>query len=150
MDAVMLLSNWTDKVPKDKLLLLQTRLEEVDDSSAVMLSTLNLKDPFIAILLSVFLGYFGIDRFYKGDIVLGILKLLFSWITFGIWWVLDWFFVYKGIKEDNLQKILQALLFAKKKPTPEKATLIEQKAPAEPAAAPVEANAPAEQKLLSE
>lgn len=42
-----------------------------------------------AILLSFFLGTFGIDRFYLGHIGLGLAKLLLSWATFGIWQLID-------------------------------------------------------------
>lgn len=35
-----------------------------------------LKDPTTALLISIFLGGFGIDRFYIGDVGLGIGKLL--------------------------------------------------------------------------
>lgn len=41
-----------------------------------------------ALLLSIFLGHLGVDRFYMGYIGKGLLKL----ITFGglgIWWVYD-------------------------------------------------------------
>ncbi|HTE22244.1 MAG TPA: TM2 domain-containing protein [Candidatus Limnocylindria bacterium] len=46
------------------------------------------KDFLVALLLSIFLGQLGIDRFYMGYIGLGILKL----VTFGgcgIWWLVD-------------------------------------------------------------
>ncbi len=42
----------------------------------------------VALLLSIFVGSLGVDRFYMGYIGLGILKL----ITFGgcgIWWFID-------------------------------------------------------------
>lgn len=51
------------------------------------------KNWLVAVLLSVFLGGFGIDRFYLGHIGLGIAKLLLSWATFGIWWLLDLIFI---------------------------------------------------------
>ena len=34
-------------------------------------------------------GGFGVDRFLRGQIPLGILKLLFGWATIGIWWLVD-------------------------------------------------------------
>lgn len=37
------------------------------------------KDKVVFVLLAVFFGWFGVHRFYLGDIGLGILYLLFSW-----------------------------------------------------------------------
>lgn len=42
----------------------------------------------IALLLSIFLGYYGIDRFYMGKIGTGILKLI-TCGGVGIWWLYD-------------------------------------------------------------
>jgi TM2 domain-containing membrane protein YozV len=42
----------------------------------------------VALLLSIFLGELGIDRFYLGYIGLGILKLI-TVGGFGIWWLID-------------------------------------------------------------
>lgn len=53
-----------------------------------------------ASVLSLLLGWLGIDRFYMGRIVLGILKL----ITFGgggIWWVVDMILVGSGKARDS-------------------------------------------------
>lgn len=36
------------------------------------------------------LGGFGVDRFMRGQIGTGICKLLFSWLTLGIWELVDW------------------------------------------------------------
>jgi len=47
------------------------------------------KNWLVALLLSVFLGTLGIDRFYLGHIGLGVAKLLLSWMTFGLWQILD-------------------------------------------------------------
>jgi len=45
------------------------------------------KDWLTALLLSIFLGYFGVDRFYMGYIGLGILKLLTCCVP--VWWIID-------------------------------------------------------------
>ena len=42
----------------------------------------------VALLLSIFFGGLGVDRFYMGYIVLGILKLLTAGGC-GIWWLID-------------------------------------------------------------
>ena len=113
----MLLTQWAEKIPPNKTIILQKELENLDDSTALALAAIPLKDPVLGIVLSIFLGYFGIDRFYKGDIILGILKLLFCWLTLGLWWLLDCFLVFRGIKEDNFQKIITTLSLAKQNKT---------------------------------
>jgi TM2 domain/GYF domain 2 len=57
------------------------------------------KDWLAAILLSLFVGWFGIDRFYLGYMGLGILKL----ITFGfcgIWYIIDIILLATGRLDD--------------------------------------------------
>lgn len=45
-------------------------------------------NPVVALVLAVFLGYLGIDRFYSGHVVAGVIKLL-TLGGFGIWWIID-------------------------------------------------------------
>ncbi len=47
-----------------------------------------MKDKMTALLLSIFLGTLGVDRFYLGYIGLGIVKLITAGGC-GIWWLID-------------------------------------------------------------
>ena len=54
-----------------------------------------LKSKVVALILSIFLGELGIDRFYLGYIGTGILKLI-TCGGFGIWWLIDLIMIATG------------------------------------------------------
>lgn len=112
---LVLIAQWQGKLPESESLMLVKQLEEVDEETLAMLMALQLKSPIIGFVLGFLLGFLAADRFYKGDIGLGVVKLLLWWITLGIWILIDWFLVWHGIKKDNAAKIAQALAFAKKR-----------------------------------
>lgn len=60
------------------------------------------KNPTTALILSLFLGGLGVDRFYVGDIGLGVGKLL----TFGglmVWAIIDLFFIMGAARRKNVE-----------------------------------------------
>lgn len=64
-----------------------------------------MKSKMVALLLSIFLGELGIDRFYLGYIGLGILKLLTGG-GLGIWWLVDLILIATGkMKTKDGQKL---------------------------------------------
>ena len=63
------------------------------------------KDWLTALLLSIFLGTLGVDRFYMGQSGLGIGKLL----TFGgcgVWWLIDVILIATGSARDGKGRLL--------------------------------------------
>lgn len=58
-----------------------------------------------ALLLSIFLGALGVDRFYLGKVGTGLLKLFISIISLGllswIWWLIDIILIATGSMKDS-------------------------------------------------
>ncbi len=87
---------------------LREKLLSLDDDKFVVLQSISFKDPTIAIIISLFAGTLGIDRFFLGDTGIGIGKLL-TCGGFGIWAIVDWFLIMGRAREINMQKILAVL-----------------------------------------
>ncbi|HEM5989942.1 TPA: TM2 domain-containing protein [Streptococcus suis] len=111
-------------LPSDKLILLQKELEDLDEGALNALMMVEMRQPVIALILAIFFGEFGIDRFYIGDKRMGSAKL----ITFGIsfvtlfiligfllfmglyvWKFIDCFLIMKACKEENYQRLMNQI-----------------------------------------
>jgi TM2 domain-containing membrane protein YozV len=58
------------------------------------------KDWMVTLILAILVGTLGIDRFYSGSIMLGVLKL----VTFGglgLWWLIDLIMLVTGSYKDG-------------------------------------------------
>ena len=83
---------------------IRDRLIQLDDDKWMLIQTAQLKDPQTALIISIFLGGMGIDRFYIGDTGLGIGKLLTCGGIY-IWYVIDWFLIQGATRQKNFEKI---------------------------------------------
>lgn len=88
---------------------IRDRLLALDDSKWGVMQTLQFKDPNTALLISIFVGHLGIDRFFIGDTGLGIGKLL-TCGGLGIWTIVDWFLISGDTREKNLETLKQYLM----------------------------------------
>lgn len=104
-------STWQNLLPEGTLVGVQERLKRLPEDKMSMLSAIQLKIPTTGLICSLLGGLISVDRFYKGDIGLGIAKIATLPIGVGFVWVIaDLFLVYKGIKIDNLNKVNMMLM----------------------------------------
>lgn len=80
------------------------KLEKASPDSLAALQACDLKDPTTLLIVSIFLGSFGIDRFMIGDVGMGVLKLLTLGCC-GILTIIDWFTISRKVKQANLATI---------------------------------------------
>jgi len=94
--------------PAEKMMYLKEKLSQIDESKFALLSSVELKDPTTLLLVSLFIGGLGVDRFMLGDVGMGVLKLLTGGLC-GILTIIDWFTVSKKAKELNFANVMAIL-----------------------------------------
>lgn len=96
------------KFPTGSLLYLKDKLDNADEDTMLLLSTIDFKDPFVMLIISWFVGAFGVDRFLIGDKGLGVAKLL-TLGGCGFWALIDLFLISSRTRETNLAKLNEVL-----------------------------------------
>jgi len=102
--ADMWLMSHSNYFKPEHMVVIQEEVARLPEDKIGILLSLQLKNPTTIMLVSIFIGELGIDRFMLGDIGMGIGKLL----TFGgclIWWIIDIFCVSGRAKEKNFQEL---------------------------------------------
>jgi len=90
--------------PPEKIMYLKEKLQSMPEDKFMLLNSVELKDPTTILIVSIFLGYLGIDRFMIGDIGMGVLKLLTFGLC-GILTIIDWVTIMKKTRDINFQSI---------------------------------------------
>ena len=94
--------------PSEKIMFLKEKLYTLDDTRFSMISCVEMKDPTTILLVSLFLGGWGVDRFMLKDTGMGVLKLLTGGCC-GILTIIDWFSVQKKARELNFNNLMTML-----------------------------------------
>ena len=99
-----LLMAYGSKLPVSMYPALRGRLERMDTTTANMMF-MQMKGPTVSLIISILVGGYGIDRFYIGDIGLGVAKLL-TCGGFGVWWLVDLFLIMDRTRQKNASLLL--------------------------------------------
>lgn len=102
----MFIASLGNKFPSEKLMLMRNQLEKVEDQKLMVIQSVDYKDTTTLLIVSLFLGSFGVDRFMLGETGLGVAKLL-TCGGIGIWTIIDWFTIMGRTREMNYQKFTQ-------------------------------------------
>ena len=106
--AFQFLKECTDDYPPETLPIIKERVKRLKDYQIESLILTPTNKPWLALVLSILAGSLGIDRFYAGDIGLGILKLC-TFGGFGIWTIIDYFFIMRRVRRRNLEALMPRL-----------------------------------------
>jgi len=102
----MFIASMNEKFPSEKLMLIREQLAPLADSKLAVVQSIEYKNPTTLLIISLFLGGLGVDRFMLGETGLGVAKLL-TCGGLGIWTIIDWFSVMSRTKEFNYRKFVQ-------------------------------------------
>ena len=127
-----------DIFPSSSLPTIKQRLEGLPENREMEIATINYINPTISLILSIFIGIWGVDRFYIGDkwlgfgklavcivgcLILAIIGFVVGYFTAGIgtilmflllpflyiWPIIDWFLIMGATKKKNLEKLLTVI-----------------------------------------
>ena len=94
----------------EQLLIVKEKLASLPEDKVAQVMSTSFNNPTTVLLLSIFCGLWGVDRFMLGQTGLGIAKLLTSGGLY-VWWIVDCFLIKKKTYETNFAKFNESLLY---------------------------------------
>ena len=94
--------------PTEQVQYIRQRLEALPAQQLSMLYSISFQDPTMMLVISLFGGSLGIDRFILGQVGLGVGKLL-TCGGCGIWSIVDWFLIMDATRQSNAQKLFAVI-----------------------------------------
>ena len=87
---------------------IRERLMQLTDEQFHSINGVELMDPTVMLLVSIFGGSLGIDRFMLGDTGLGVAKFLTAGGC-GIFTIIDWFQIQNITKRKNMELFMRGI-----------------------------------------
>ena len=94
--------------PTEQVQYIRQRLEALPEQQLSLLYSFSLQDHTMMLVISLFGGSLGIDRFMLGQVGLGIGKLL-TCGGCGIWSIVDWCLFMDATRQANAQKLFAVI-----------------------------------------
>ena len=91
------------------MLRIRESLSKMSNQELLILNGTDFRDPTISIVLSVLVGGLGVDRFYIGDVGLGVAKLITGG-GLGVWWLIDLFLIQNKTKDNNAENYSETVM----------------------------------------
>lgn len=90
--------------PEENCMYIRERLIALPEDRWPLVSSMQFKNPTLLLILSLFMGNLGIDRFFIGDTEIGVGKLL-TCGGLGVWTIIDWFLIMDATRRRNYTKL---------------------------------------------
>ena len=106
--ADMWLASHSKYFKPEQMGIIQEKIMNLPEDRVNMLYAVQLRDPTNMLLVSIFAGEFGVDRFMLKQTGLGVGKLL----TLGgclVWWLIDIFLIGGATKDYNYNQLMQVI-----------------------------------------
>lgn len=97
-----------DKFTPEQISVIKEKLANASDEKASAVLGQAYRGTTTMLLISIFLGSYGVDRFMLGDTTMGIIKLLTCGGA-GIWWLIDLFKIKEKTYAYNFKKFNEVL-----------------------------------------
>jgi len=97
-----------NRFESSQLPIIMEQMKNIDDNDLSVLSSVKFKDPITVLILLLFFGGLGVDRFVIGEIGMGILKL-FTCGCFGILTIIDWFIIMGKTRKKNFEIFMETV-----------------------------------------
>ena len=97
------------KFDQQSLVLIRQKMANMTDEKAALVCSVQLKDPMTFVLITWFVGIFGVHRFMLGEVGMGVFELLTCGCC-GILSIIDLFTIMGKVRKANFDAVVPYLV----------------------------------------